>query len=406
MISFPHHIACRAVLLLLLVSGPAWSATLRLSQINPEGEVGIEECRLDNGGKMEVLKVAKGAIITEADVQSVFEDPGGNGLGFTLKPEGAAKLGVATGSMILGVDRLAVFINGKLISAPVVQARLGANFSVSGLAKEEMDMFRWQHEGKTPEEIALLSKDRMAREEMGAAGNPTGRESSRLTDEQYKALKAEREQHGWFLLDELPDAEELDRRLKKGMSLEEVERVFGKTSFRGINKQGLVTRMSYQLAAERRTNPAARPGGFDVRFEDGRVVTWRLWLPDNQEDGKTAEKPESNLRIDLPETGPGDGEIGTVGWMEQVRIASKDDESGPTVYDRDVLLGLVFSMTLVAEAGVKINANCDAMKFLGMGFPEIGKINRDENGAMPVVILRAILEPYATGEKPCPDLVE
>ncbi len=366
----------------------------------------IEECRLENGGELEVLKVAKGAIITEADVQSVFKDPGGNGLGFILKPEGAARLGAATGSMILGFDRLAIFINGKLISAPVVQARLDASFSVSGLTKEEMDLFCWQLEGKTPEEIASLIKDRMAREEMSVAGNPAGQGSAKVTDGEYKALKAEREQHGWFLLDEVPGAEELDRRLKKGMSLEEVERVFGKTSFRGINKQGLVIRMSYQLAAERRKNPAARPGGFDVRFEDGRVVTWSLWLPETPEDGKTAKKPESNLRIRLPEALLEDGKIGTAGWVEQVRIASKDDESGPTVYDRDVLLSLVFSMTCVAEAGVKISTNCEVMRFLRMGFPEIGKIDQDENGTILVATLQAVIKPYATGEKPCPDLVE
>lgn len=386
------------VFLLLLGAKPAAAATLRLSQVSPDQNFAIEECRLQGEGGTEVLKVAKGAIITEADVQSVFKIAEENGLNFTLKPDGAAKLGRATGSMILGVDRLAVFINGELVSAPVVQARLDANFSFSGLEGEDLDLFCWQLQGKTPGEIASLLKERIAGEEMRGAGDST--------DDEYKLLKEKREQHGWFLLDEVPNAEELDRRLKKGMSPEEVEAVFGKTSFRGINKQGQVTRMTYQLAAEKRKNPQAVPGGFDVRFADGRLSSWSLWSPDIPEDGNSAKKPESNLRTRLPETEPADENIGTAGWVEQVRITSKDDKAGPTVYDRDVLLALVFSMTQVAEAGAKISANCDVIKFLCMGFPEIGKIDKDENGAMSVAILQAVIEPYATGGKPCPDLVE
>ena len=37
-----------------------------------------------------------------------------------------------TSKMRAGVDRLAIVLDGKVLSAPVVQSSLGANFEISG----------------------------------------------------------------------------------------------------------------------------------------------------------------------------------------------------------------------------------------------------------------------------------
>ena len=50
-----------------------------------------------------------------------------------LNPEGANKMFDLTSKMRPGVDRLAIVLDGKVLSAPVVQSSLGANFEISGM---------------------------------------------------------------------------------------------------------------------------------------------------------------------------------------------------------------------------------------------------------------------------------
>jgi SecD/SecF fusion protein len=51
----------------------------------------------------------------------------------TLNNEGAGKMAAMTSKMQLGVDRIAVVLDGEVINAPTVQDRLYKNFEVSGL---------------------------------------------------------------------------------------------------------------------------------------------------------------------------------------------------------------------------------------------------------------------------------
>jgi len=50
-----------------------------------------------------------------------------------LNAEGANKMFDLTSKMRAGVDRLAIVLDGKVLSAPVVQSSLGANFEISGM---------------------------------------------------------------------------------------------------------------------------------------------------------------------------------------------------------------------------------------------------------------------------------
>jgi len=54
-------------------------------------------------------------------------------LSVKLNSEGASKMFQLTSKMNHGVDRLAIVLDGKVLSAPVVQSSLGANFEISGM---------------------------------------------------------------------------------------------------------------------------------------------------------------------------------------------------------------------------------------------------------------------------------
>lgn len=76
-------------------------------------------------------------LVTEQDVERVALDILRPGVDFTLTPRGAETLTRLTRSMRLGKDRLAIMLNGVVVSAPVVHAELGARFFISGLSAEQ-----------------------------------------------------------------------------------------------------------------------------------------------------------------------------------------------------------------------------------------------------------------------------
>ena len=75
-------------------------------------------------------------VITETEVERAGVDPGTPGhLNITLNTPGGRAMKTATSAMRLGHDRLAVVVQGKVNSAPVVQAILSNTFVISGLDK-------------------------------------------------------------------------------------------------------------------------------------------------------------------------------------------------------------------------------------------------------------------------------
>jgi SecD/SecF fusion protein len=70
-----------------------------------------------------------------ADIADAFPSPQQvDAVAITLKPEGTDKMIELTGDMRVGHDRIAIVLDGEVISAPVVQAApLGKDFSISGL---------------------------------------------------------------------------------------------------------------------------------------------------------------------------------------------------------------------------------------------------------------------------------
>lgn len=92
----------------------------------------------DRHGKMhrERLFLKDEPVITETEVERAGVDPGTPGhLNITLNTPGGRAMKTATSAMRLGHDRLAVVVQGKVNSAPVVQAILSNTFVISGLDK-------------------------------------------------------------------------------------------------------------------------------------------------------------------------------------------------------------------------------------------------------------------------------
>lgn len=93
----------------------------------------------DRRGKMhqERLFLKDAPVITEAEVERAEIDPSRPGhLSITLNTRGGRAMKTATSAMQLGRDRLAIVVQGKVNSAPVVQAILSRTFEISGLDGE------------------------------------------------------------------------------------------------------------------------------------------------------------------------------------------------------------------------------------------------------------------------------
>lgn len=105
----------------------------------PEGYTPYVYEFLTRDGKMqrERLFLKDEPVITEAEVERASVDPSRPGhLNITLNTRGGRAMKTATSSMRLGHDRLAVVVQGKVNSAPVVQAIISRAFEISGLDGE------------------------------------------------------------------------------------------------------------------------------------------------------------------------------------------------------------------------------------------------------------------------------
>ncbi len=88
-----------------------------------------------SGVAQEWILLSRRAALGGADISSAFPSPEQNdAVGITLNSAGADKMIELTRNMRVGQGRIAIVLDGEVISAPVVQAvPLGKNFSISGL---------------------------------------------------------------------------------------------------------------------------------------------------------------------------------------------------------------------------------------------------------------------------------
>ena len=76
-------------------------------------------------------------LVTEQDVDRASLDSLRPAIDFTLTQRGAETLTRLTRSMKLGQDRLAILLDGVVVSAPVVHTELGTQFVITGLSAEQ-----------------------------------------------------------------------------------------------------------------------------------------------------------------------------------------------------------------------------------------------------------------------------
>ncbi len=80
------------------------------------------------------ILLSRRVALSGANIASAYPSPSqADAVGVTLDNEGTDKMIALTGDMRLGVDRIAIVLDDEVISAPVVQAHLAKDFSISGL---------------------------------------------------------------------------------------------------------------------------------------------------------------------------------------------------------------------------------------------------------------------------------
>jgi hypothetical protein len=379
--------------------------TFRLNKVVAEGTANSERMELNQEGKSQVLFIEKQAIVTGADVKSAMRSPSEeNSLAITLTEDGGMKLGAATADA-RGDMRIAILIDEKVVSAPVVMAKLGNSFALSGLKEypdDELDLLGWRIEGISDEEIA---KRLRLNEIASKTPLPPRPKPEYYSDEEYAALKKEREKVGMFYMDELPTEEQLGKRLKLGMTQTEVIGELGKATSTHFDDAGRLDSLNYSLAPERRSlTREAHPDGFEVQFLVGKVSHWKIniWTSAPREP-KPQGKNLRRLKAKFPGEGVADKDFGTIPWIEKVELFLQPGQQKPHSQDYADLISMIYNLATTADETLLIEANCTVVKTLADGFPEVEALRKTaKDDKISLQKLNDLLKPYILGEKPFP----
>lgn len=371
---------------------------MRISRVVEAGAENAERMVLKTEESEEVLWISKERVVTKEDVKLAYPKPKQKGvIVIRLTEEGAEKVFAETSKMRIMKDRLAVIVDGKLVSAPVIMAALGSRFEIGGL-----------------DDYGRKKLDALAREMSGlpprAPGEPMLKppESSQklvhYTEEEYQERKAQREELGLFFLEKAVSQRQLDRKLEKGMTEEEVVAIFGRPTLRSEDGGDGNSSLTYMVAPERLTlNPKRkmRPTGFSVDFEDAKVSFWGVSMSTESRAMKVVGGPEYTLELEMPKV---DFSVGNVDWIqifEGIEIADPTQEIN--LADMGVLLTVASYLTGPAAEEFlekKIQADCDMMKILAHHFPEVAALRKGaKHGVIRVREFKAVMEDYTWGGK-------
>lgn len=135
--------------LTLILCLTAYSEILRLSLVVPAAGEGITKFEISHGEFKETIYVKDESIVTTADVATAHPSVANDeAVSVSLTTEGGEKMFEATKAMRKGIDRIAIIVDGKLISAPVVNDTLGKNFEITGLEPDEPKKLAARMSGK------------------------------------------------------------------------------------------------------------------------------------------------------------------------------------------------------------------------------------------------------------------
>jgi hypothetical protein len=381
------------LLAFLLAAGICPGQTLRISEVveavGPETETmsySAEESEVQ-------LFVKKKAFISDGDVQSA--EAAAEGLiHVKLSEAGAKKMAKVTGQMIPGRSRVALIVDGKVMTAPVIQSvPLGGSFQIDGF------------KDKTDEQL-----DDLARKISGRPPRPAG-EAVRIappsklptvpyTEEEYRAIKAEREKMGIFFLDRIPSEAELSKKLRKGMNEEQVVEILGQPTHKSA------TEFSFLLASEKSPeNPEGRdyPDGVQVRMQDGKVSSWIIKHGNFPRQEKAIGAPVSELRWEMPEAQMLSEDSDVAGFLNGIKVENPRKLVGAG--DQYLMVSLISSLGHLVESPEKgdLDPESDLMISLACNFPEVGKlVSESKEERIPLKALIELLSPYKKGEKTVP----
>ena len=259
----------------------------------------------------------------------------------------------------------------------------------------------WQIEGKRDDEIAKLLRQRQ--HEIKAPPPPRP-EPVYYTDKEYEALKLEREKIGIHYLDQIPNKEELDQRLKPGMSETDVTAVMGPAKHTLCDDAKQVTELCYELAPERRgESQEMRPSGLMVHFNGGKVTNWGFNYSNAPREGKPPKGSPRGLNAKMPGAGFADRNFGTVQWIEGIELSLKNGHDKPLPQDYVDCMSLIRMAAELDKKPTLIEANCAVVKILAEAFPKVEALRKTaENDKISLSKLQDLLEPYLCGAKPLP----
>ena len=374
-----------------------------MSRVVAAAGEGIEQMTFKSGDHEEVLFVKKEAVVNSADVQEAWAEvvPSMRCISIRLKQEGAKKMEAATGGMSLGVERMAIIVEGKVVVAPAVQSKLGAQFIIQGL------------DDLTDDELKELAR-KIAGRPPGVPGvdvpevkRPEQKWES-YTDEEYQQIKESREKLGIFYLDKVPSEQELATLLRKGMNVDEVVKALGRPHRLSRVADGEASGLDYMIAPERREgSPDGRAveDGLRVHLDGGKMFRWSYSYGDAPKELKRVGRQAPSLRMIAPELKLPIEDFDFVDYFERVDV----EDPRQTVNQTD-LEDLLSVAAMVADESdrkepgkVSVRADCDLIETMAIHFPEIAALRKNaEGGKIGLIALRDAMAPYVSGRKPLP----
>lgn len=399
------------VLLLMATMLGSLAEVLRLSAVVEANGEGIERmiCKAQDGIPARTFFVKKETIAGDRDVETAKVVPGGDGvISVLLTEEGGRKMAKVTAAMRRGVDRIAIILDGELIMAPVVQALLVRNFVISVGGDQDLG------------ELDNLARRISGRPLRSEGEEPTLPkkvvvETVPFTEEEYQERKAKREEIGVYLLERIPSEKELNKRLRIGMSYQDVVDHYGRAFGTPREPAAEQFELVYVIAPEKASINLKRelvPIGFRVYFEEGLVTRWKqscdlMWREEKLVNPQSPEQPKPGPRLlyaEFPEFDTTSGGSAIFEFVEKIKIP--DPEQKLTKQDLLDLLAIVNSVVQSKPRSEEVEkplllTSCDLMKMLAFNFPEVREvIQKAVDGRVVLKDLEESLSEYSSGKKP------
>lgn len=312
--------------------------------------------------------------------------------------EGTRRIAEATGNNI--GKALGIVVDGKLIMAPIIMVKIEIDTVSIGSSLQSKEEAISLAKKIYPEAVAKPREEKL----------PDGVELIEYTDEEYSALKAQREKNGMFYIDRAWSKEELDQMLKKGMSPESVTRILGKPTH--VSVFNGKTNWSYELAPEKHPVPRKlHDSGATLDFENDQLVFWGMIGGDAWRELRRKYPEQSELKMTFTPMDWHKGNFGVddyVKMLESIKI--EDTKHQLNLPDTHSILGIVVQSGYfknMSGEDIVISGNGDLVKLLEANFPEVAQYNwpgkKDKDrGKVELSKLKDLLEPYLKGDKTLP----